>query len=1184
MKKYLLIGTLIVLSFAVLAPKVFVPQAHALIDCGLDACTPNTFSCDDSTGVCAIDNPGGEFVTRGQCRSFCKPAWNSFSISPSSVTYGTPVSVSWNFTGGGISSCTGYVDGSSAGPVPATMNGLQLGLPGPAGNLGSHSAYITCTNPSGSTTSPTRFWTVNAPPKEPVTTLTLSPSTVKIGDYVTATWSSTNGATSCTPTVDNANGIGVTTYPDQFGPSGTYNLLSWNVKGTFGMSLYCTNANGNGATVRKTVNVTGTLSIDPQNSAVDVGGILDYAAFYNDGSGIQVIGSAANLTSSDPTVIGPAAGPGGNPRVSFKGHKEGTATISGSYDGLNASTPVTVTHGAYNINFSATPNQLLYWNLSEHGGTPYPINIDITGAPPSSWGNLSRTEYQYNNYINVSSPHTTKTTVGNQWKSTDASGENHSTSNHSCDNDGTNNPVKGYRIEADTKVTFPGAGTSNSLNVTKDCRGTIVVQNPQGSSWTANGPTPADYSNVSTIQQYSNLGGGSVRYGVTDGGYTVTGLSSYCSVAPVGSQSVIPGQTITFTISCAGNPTTHFECIGNSCMSVQGGGGNLNGCTGGGQACSGGTQHLACVSSSCAIVAGGGANQDGCAGEGQNCAPPGTPSVTVTPSPQSCIPGGNNTFYASYTNSSRVTTNNVSATWVSSNPSKATIPAGPAVIGLAHCVAAGVTNIRATYAGTTSGPANLTVNSGDCNGNFWVGAPTSATIGAGSGHQFSTYFDPNGSGIGNDVSNATTWTSANPAVASVGSAGYVSGISPGGPVAINTRYVVGGCTYTDNSARVTVTAGGTDNAVCSSVTAPDSVPAGQAFAATVVMKNIGTNTWTPAGNYHLGTQNPQDNKHWLDPSYPNQNRVFLPGGSSIATNQNATFAFTGTANLGPGTYPFAWKMVNEGIAWFGATCTKNITVTGGPSHNICQSNSCTSVSGGGANQCSPIGSPCGGPVIHYSCSGASCIVDAGGSYTTSNCDGACVAGGPHKECVNNACTSVAGAGSDRCAADADCGGGTPPPPSVGSICDAVNRVCKNVAGGGNVCSNDPACGGAGGNSHLECQRATCVIVGGAGSNDCNAVGAACSACTLTAAPSAVNPGGSTKLTWKCGAGVSGCSINNGIGSIDPYAANPSVTVKPAKSTTYTLSCTKGGAPVTANAAVKVFTIIECNPNDPTCKP
>ncbi|HEX8818314.1 MAG TPA: M12 family metallopeptidase, partial [Archangium sp.] len=52
---------------------------------------------------------------------------------------------------------------------------------------------------------------------------------------------------------------------------------------------------------------------------------------------------------------------------------------------------------------------------------------------------------------------------------------------------------------------------------------------------------------------------------------------------------------------------------------------------------------------------------------------------------------------------------------------------------------------------------------------------------------------------------------------------------------------------------------------------PTTLAPGQAFTATAVFENTGSNTWSIAANYKLGAQNPQDNMTW------GANRVALPG-------------------------------------------------------------------------------------------------------------------------------------------------------------------------------------------------------------------------------------------------------------------------------------------------------------------
>jgi len=94
---------------------------------------------------------------------------------------------------------------------------------------------------------------------------------------------------------------------------------------------------------------------------------------------------------------------------------------------------------------------------------------------------------------------------------------------------------------------------------------------------------------------------------------------------------------------------------------------------------------------------------------------------------------------------------------------------------------------------------------------------------------------------------------------------------------------------------------------------PSTMVAGQKYQVSVTMKNTGSTTWTVAGNYRLGSQNPQDNKVWLGTTH----RVNLGSSDSIAPGQEKRFDFTVTAPATPGTYNFQWKMLREGVEWFG---------------------------------------------------------------------------------------------------------------------------------------------------------------------------------------------------------------------------------------------------------------------------
>ncbi|MBI3324500.1 MAG: hypothetical protein HYZ92_04385, partial [Candidatus Omnitrophica bacterium] len=81
------------------------------------------------------------------------------------------------------------------------------------------------------------------------------------------------------------------------------------------------------------------------------------------------------------------------------------------------------------------------------------------------------------------------------------------------------------------------------------------------------------------------------------------------------------------------------------------------------------------------------------------------------------------------------------------------------------------------------------------------------------------------------------------------------------------------------------------------------------------MQNTGTTSWTAAGGYKLGSQNPKDNLTW------GLSRVLLASGETIAPGATKTFSFTVKAPTTAGTYNFQWRMVQEAVQWFGGSST-----------------------------------------------------------------------------------------------------------------------------------------------------------------------------------------------------------------------------------------------------------------------
>lgn len=98
---------------------------------------------------------------------------------------------------------------------------------------------------------------------------------------------------------------------------------------------------------------------------------------------------------------------------------------------------------------------------------------------------------------------------------------------------------------------------------------------------------------------------------------------------------------------------------------------------------------------------------------------------------------------------------------------------------------------------------------------------------------------------------------------------------------------------------------------------PPSMVVGQLHDVTVTLRNSGAELWTPQAGYRLGAQNPQDNLNW------GVGRVDVPG--PIAPGQDVTFRFQVTAPAHAGMHNFQWRMVQDGVEWFGEH-TANVAV------------------------------------------------------------------------------------------------------------------------------------------------------------------------------------------------------------------------------------------------------------------
>jgi hypothetical protein len=99
---------------------------------------------------------------------------------------------------------------------------------------------------------------------------------------------------------------------------------------------------------------------------------------------------------------------------------------------------------------------------------------------------------------------------------------------------------------------------------------------------------------------------------------------------------------------------------------------------------------------------------------------------------------------------------------------------------------------------------------------------------------------------------------------------------------------------------------------------PTQMVADQGYTASVRMRNTGTVLWAAADNYRIGSVNPLDNEVW------GFRRATVP--VSVAPGAAVTFTLALKAPRTPGEYNFQWRMVQDGVEWFGDE-TPNVLVT-----------------------------------------------------------------------------------------------------------------------------------------------------------------------------------------------------------------------------------------------------------------
>jgi hypothetical protein len=104
---------------------------------------------------------------------------------------------------------------------------------------------------------------------------------------------------------------------------------------------------------------------------------------------------------------------------------------------------------------------------------------------------------------------------------------------------------------------------------------------------------------------------------------------------------------------------------------------------------------------------------------------------------------------------------------------------------------------------------------------------------------------------------------------------------------------------------------------------PNTMVTNRVYDVSVMMKNTGTLKWTSSGAYRLGV---------IGGDYWGIGRVELPY-STVGTDSTPTFKFQVRAPSIPGTYTFQWRMVQDGVEWFGVPTTAETVTVRDPINN-----------------------------------------------------------------------------------------------------------------------------------------------------------------------------------------------------------------------------------------------------------
>ncbi|WP_424357759.1 NBR1-Ig-like domain-containing protein [Methanocella sp. MCL-LM] len=121
---------------------------------------------------------------------------------------------------------------------------------------------------------------------------------------------------------------------------------------------------------------------------------------------------------------------------------------------------------------------------------------------------------------------------------------------------------------------------------------------------------------------------------------------------------------------------------------------------------------------------------------------------------------------------------------------------------------------------------------------------------------------------------------------------------------------------------LTVSAPGALDSQLISNTIPSTMTHGQSYSVSMTLRNTGSTLWNEASSIRLGAIGEGSG---VAASF-GPTRVFIPAGITVAPGSTYTFTYTMKAPDTAGTYTPQYQMVRDGVAWYGDTMQKTITV------------------------------------------------------------------------------------------------------------------------------------------------------------------------------------------------------------------------------------------------------------------